>query len=207
MKVFLLIFCVSPAISTDCSALDGFDASKFFKSFKEGYIKFTSQDIGLTCTAFSQIEMQNDFKVARYNVTFRRVGSRQAETRNQTVEVQSKPDQVLVFEGNNTDAAYNMTLIYSVPGKCGIFRGNENSSYCSVYVKIDASDTDIDNCVDFLPRLCGNHLYNGSDFDEWLGFKSAENPGFHSSAEGTSPSTACVILMSMLVPFVQKCLR
>ncbi|CAN7997757.1 unnamed protein product [Ixodes pacificus] len=206
-KVFLFIFCVSPAISTDCSALDGFDASKFFQSFKEGYIKFRSQDIGLTCTAFSQIEMQNDFKVATYNVTFRKVGNTQAETKNQTIEVQSQPDQVLVFEGNNTDAAYNMTIIYSVPGKCGIFRGNQNTSYCSVYVNRDASDADIDNCVDFLPRLCGNHLYNGSDFDECLGFKPAENTGFHSPAEETSPSTACVILMTMLVPLVQKCLR
>ncbi|CAN7997755.1 unnamed protein product, partial [Ixodes pacificus] len=142
-ELFIFTLYVSPAISSDC--FDGFDASKFFAQFEEGYSKYKSFDSGRICEVFSRTDSQNNFNVATYNVSYRGIGSlpNQTKTQLRSFEVQSSPNLVLVKNTKKGSLAANFTLIYSEPGTCAIFRGNAYPSQCTLYVLTDTSDADI----------------------------------------------------------------
>lgn len=167
MLIFTLY--VLPAISSDC--FDGFDASKFLAQFEEGYSKYKSYDSGRICEIFSRIDSQDNFNVATYNVSYRGYGSVPSQTKTQlrSFEVQSPPNLVLLKDPTKGSLVLNLTWIYSEPGTCAIVRNNGSPSKCSLYVLTDTSDADINRCADFLPRFCGNRLYNGGTPKECLG--------------------------------------
>ncbi|KAM7302229.1 uncharacterized protein ISCGN_017746 [Ixodes scapularis] len=143
----------------------------FFAQFDEGYSKYKSFDSGRICEVFSRTDSQNNFNVATYNVSYRGIGSVPSQTKTQlrSFEVQSPPNVVLVKDTNRGSLVANFTLVYSEPGTCAIFRGNAYTSQCTLYVLTDTSDADINRCADFLPRVCGNRLYNGATPSQCLG--------------------------------------
>ncbi|KAM7302020.1 uncharacterized protein ISCGN_017537 [Ixodes scapularis] len=76
------------------------------------------------------------------------------KTQVRSFQVQSRPNLVLLKNDDDSLAA-NLTVIYSEPGKCAIFRGNTNPSQCTLYVLTNTSDADINRCESFFPRFCG----------------------------------------------------
>ncbi|KAM7302022.1 uncharacterized protein ISCGN_017539 [Ixodes scapularis] len=156
------------SFSSDC--FDGFYASKFFAKFDKGYIKYRSFDNGRTCEVYSRTDSKNNFTVTTYNISYRSRGSmpKDIKTQVRSFQVQSRPNLVLLKNDDDSLAA-NLTVIYSEPGKCAIFRGNTNPSQCTLYVLTNTSDADINRCESFFPRFCGSQLYTGLTPSQCLG--------------------------------------
>ncbi|KAM7302703.1 uncharacterized protein ISCGN_018211 [Ixodes scapularis] len=101
---------------------------QFLKTFKEGYIRYTTVNAHEICHSFDQIQLDTTTKKAVYSVTTLSTGNDHAiSTENKIIQVQDCPTDVKVSLQSSGELLYNVTLEYSDYATCTIAQHDEAS--------------------------------------------------------------------------------
>ncbi|XP_040070245.1 uncharacterized protein LOC8053454 [Ixodes scapularis] len=152
----LILTYISPAIaSTNCTPTTRNNASRFLNTFKEGYIKYITVDIGKLCIAFTQTQFDATTKEAIYSVSSKSSSGTDNPTENQVFKVQECPSDIDISLQSSGQPLYNITILYSDYSSCHVVQHRDETNACSMFVKKNARQFNIAACLPLYTRYCG----------------------------------------------------
>uniref|UniRef100_A0A0K8R399 Putative salivary lipocalin n=1 Tax=Ixodes ricinus TaxID=34613 RepID=A0A0K8R399_IXORI len=156
----LILAHMSPAIaSTNCTPTTRNNASRFLNTFKEGYIKYITVDIGKLCITFTQTQFDATTKEAIYSVSSKSSSGTDNPTENQVFKVQECPSDIDISLQSNGLPLYNVTILYSDYTTCHVVQHHDETNACSMFVKKNARQFNIAACLPLYAMYCRSSYF------------------------------------------------
>ncbi|EEC17558.1 hypothetical protein IscW_ISCW013505 [Ixodes scapularis] len=141
-----------------------YNAWKFLKSFKSGYIKYQTYVDSVGCTEFLRKALNATDKSALYQVSFKVLADNTKETITLRFHEQITPNEYAVYN-EDEEELYNSTVAYSDYSKCSIIQDSETPTNCKMFVNTGTSNRVIQECFKKFPDTCDSSRYDAFDLD------------------------------------------
>lgn len=167
MGNLLLLFLSVVLHSRECNSRLDTDAGKVIKTFRKGYLAYTTEDdtSHLCFTKIRQYYNKEEVSAA-YALSYQEANNSTSINLISTGTVGSSSDILdISYTENGTHFEIEARILFSDYKSCYITTDPHESKSCHLWAYKKGKKEDLDNCVDNLKYLCGQKLTDVYDED------------------------------------------